>query len=91
MPLNQFRWYTCMNHNTINNARYRTGDHGTRIVYAISHGITAANLNRNAVLLAKLHQLQAEWDDITVDICSCNVLQVAAHGNADFQALLDNA
>ena len=91
MPLDQLGRHARMNHNTIDNTRYGTWDHGTRIVDAVAHGIAAANLNRNAVLLAKLHQLQAEWDDITVDICSCNVLQVAAHGNADFQALLDNA
>ena len=91
VPLDELRRNSGVHHDTINNTRYGTRNHGTRIVYTISHGIAAAYLDRDAVLLAKLHQLQAERDDITVNIGSCDILQVASHRNAYLQAFLYNA
>ena len=80
-----------MDHNTVNNTRYRTRNHSARIVNAVSHRVTAAHFNRNLVLLLQLHQLQAERDHISVYIRARDIFKVASWADADLQALFYDA
>ena len=76
--------------NTVDNARNGAWDHSTRIVHAISHGVTAAHLNGNGILLHQFIQFQTEGDHIAVDIRSCYILQMASGADSRLQAFTDH-
>ena len=67
-----------MRMNGIDNSGNRARDNRTVVIHAIAHGITGTNLDRNSILPLQLHQLQAKWHNIAIDIRSCNILQMAA-------------
>ena len=76
-----------MRHNTVNDTLYGTRNHSTWIIYSISHGITAANFYRNLIFFRQLHQFQTKWNNITVNICSGNILQMASWTDSHIQTV----
>ena len=75
---------------TVDDTRHTSRNHGTREVDTISHGVTGTNLDRNLIFIHQLHQLHTEWDDKTVNIGSCDILQVTAWADTSLQALTDD-
>ena len=90
VPFDQFTGNPCMGHDPIDDTLYRTGNHSSRIIDTISHGITAAHLDGDLVLFHQLHQLQAEWDHISINIRTGDILQMASGTYACFQTFLDH-
>ena len=76
-----------MHHQTINNTRHGTRNHGTREIYTIPHGITGTNFDRNTIFCPQLHQLKTKWDDKTVNIRTGNIFQMASRCNSCLQTL----
>ena len=74
MPLDQFRRYTGMCGQTVNNTRYASRNNSTREVNAISHRIAGTHFDRNLVFIHQFHQFRTEWNNETVNIGSCDIL-----------------
>ena len=90
MPFDHFRRNTGMDHQTVNDTLYGTRDHSTGIIDTITHGIATADFDRDLIFFGQFHQLQTERNDITVDICSCDILQMASRADTDLQTFTDN-
>ena len=79
-----------MRHDTVDDAGYGARNNSARVVDTVAHCITAADLDRDTVLVAQLHEFKTEGNDVAVNIGSGNVLEVAAGADTHLQTLLDD-
>ena len=90
MPFDQFRRYTCMCGQTINDTRYTSRNHSTREIHSISHSIAGTDLDWNLIFIHQLHKLHTERNYKTVNIRSCDILQMTAWTDTCLQTLTDD-
>ena len=90
MPLNQFRRYTGMCGQTVNDTRYASRNNSTREVNAISHRIAGTHFDRNLVFIHQFHQFHTKRNHKSVNIRSCDIFQMTTWADTCLQTFTDD-
>ena len=87
MPLQLFAGNIGIVLQAIDNARDASRQSNLGIRNTVTHGVAGANLDRNTSLMAHIHQLIYKRNDKTVEIGSCDILQMAARNNTSLKGI----
>src|SRR5699024_11807992 len=68
MKLDQLTGDSGMHSEAVDDPRNGSWNHGSRIIYTVSHCIADADLNRNLVLFHQFHQFNTEGDHKSINV-----------------------
>ena len=87
MPLQHLGWHTGIMLQSIDDTGYASRQRCARIRHAKSHRVTGADLDRHAALLGHFHQTVCKWNDKSIEIRACDILEMTPWAKSCFDTV----